>query len=73
MNSYKSIRGKWCKYLMFKFKTLITINFEPISYQIFENRILKSYNSYGIVQFNIWKTHDENTLLSKLHTRISVK
>ena len=53
---------------MFKFKTLLTMNFEPIPYQIFENRILKSYNSYGIVQFNIWKTHEENTLLSKLHT-----
>ena len=30
----KSIEGKWCKYLMFKFIALITMNFEPIVYQI---------------------------------------
>ena len=58
--------------LMFKFKTLLTMNSEPITYQIFENRILKSYNSYGTTQ-KIWKTDEENTLLSELHIRISIK
>ena len=41
---------------MFKFKTLLAMNSKPIAYQIFENRITKSYNSYGIAQFLIWKT-----------------
>ena len=54
--------------MMFKFRTLLKMNFEFITYQIFENSILKLYNSYEIVQFQIWKTHEKHTLLSKSHT-----
>ena len=49
------------------------MNSEFIPYQIFENMILDLYNSDAIVQFQIWKTHEKNTLLSKWHIGISVK
>ena len=55
--------------LMFKFTTLLTIKFEPITYKIFQNRILKLYNSYGIVQFQIWKTHEKKYTIEQVAHR----